>query len=95
MAAADSTEVARGVDLKEQGVSVEENAFVTSLEENIGQVERKVEEVMASVAVPLLSLPLSQQEMLLCLARLNSAPWSFGSKAALLLVVTDQVKLTN
>ena len=95
VAAADSTKVARGVDLKGEVVSAKENVLVTSLEEDIGQVERKVEEVMASVAVPLLSLPLSHQEMLLCLDRLNSAPWSFGSKAALLLVVTDQVKLTN
>ena len=99
VAAADSTSDARGGDLKEQGVSAEgnvsESEFITSLEENIGRVERKVEEVMASIAVPLLSMPLSQQEMLMCLARLNSSPWSFGSKAALLLVFTDQVKLTN
>ena len=92
---ADSTNVARGgeSDLKDQGVSSEESVseceLVTSLAENIGEVERRVEEVMASVAIPLLSFPLSQQEMLLCLARLNS------SKAALLLVITDQVKLTQ
>ena len=96
---ADSTNVAREgeCDLKEQGVSSEENVseceLVTSLAENIGEVGGKVEEVMSSVAVPLLSFPLSQQEMLLCLARLNSTHWSLGSKAALLLVITDQVKL--
>ena len=68
--------------------------IATSLAEHIGQVERKVEEVLASVAVPLLSLPLSQQEMLRTLAGLNNASWGLGSKAALLLVITDQVELT-
>jgi len=71
--------------------SQSESEIVTSLAENIGQVERKVEEVLASVAVPLLSLPLSHQEMLRCLARLNNASLNLGPKAAFLLVITDQV----
>ena len=94
---ADLTEVTGG-DLKDEIMfsegSQSESEIATSLAENIGHVRRKTEEVLASVAVPLLSLPLSQQEMLRCLARLNNASLNLGPKAAFMLVITDQVKLT-
>ena len=90
-----SAEVRKG-GLTEQAVftkeSSSESELLANLAEHIGRVESKVEEVMASETVPLLSFPLSQQEMLHCLARLNNAPWSLGSSASLLLVITDQVK---
>ena len=90
-----AVEVRKG-GLTEQAVVTKENSseseLLANLAEHIGRVESKVEEVMASETVPLLSFPLSQQEMLHCLARLNNAPWSLGSSASLLLVITDQVK---
>merc|ERR1719192_1740765 len=67
------------------------NALLEGFVGNIRKAESKALDSVCAASIPLLWVPLTQQQVVHCARTLDTKSWDLGSKAAFLLVLTDQV----
>ena len=67
------------------------NALLEGFADNVRKAESKALDSVCAASIPLLWVPLTQQQMVHCARTLDKKSWDLGSKAAFLLVLTDQV----
>ena len=67
------------------------NALLEEFVGNIRKAESKALDSVCAASIPLLWVPLTQQQVVHCSRTLDKKSWDLGSKAAFLFVLTDQV----
>ena len=67
------------------------DALLGGFVENVRKAESKALYSVCAASIPHLWVPLTQQQVVHCARTLDTKSWDLGSKAAFLLVLTDQV----